>query len=296
MDSVESFITYIEYEKNYSPNTIKSYQNDLDFFREYLRATYQLFEAENADRNMIRSWIVTLSEKKLSNTSINRKIACLKSFYNFLKNAQQITKNPCLQIKPIKVHKTTPEFVREENMLQLLEKVNFGKDFKGIRNLVIIETLYGTGIRLNELLSLHWKDIDQYENLITVKGKGNKERKIPLNKSIIEVIETYKNIILESFGALTDYFIVNNKGKKAYTSLVYQTVKKYIGLVSKQENKSPHTLRHTFATHLLNKGADLKAIQELLGHTSLAATQSYTHNTLAKIKEVFEQAHPKAKK
>lgn len=292
---LDKFLRYIAYEKRYSPHTLTSYQNDLTQFKNHLATTYQLEELQLADYTAIRSWIIHLSENKINPSSINRKIATLKSFYKFLLRTEVIAKNPTLRVKPLKTAQHTPTFVTEPLIHQLLDQVTFSDDFEGIRDQLILELLYGTGIRLNELIQLKESDFDLFQQCITVTGKGNKQRIIPVHASLVELLKNYqckKNIHFSD--NLNPVLVVTNEGKQTYPMLIYRIVRKYLGLITLDEKRSPHVLRHTFATHLLNKGADINAIKELLGHASLASTQVYTHNSLDRLKEIFNQSHPKA--
>jgi integrase/recombinase XerC len=245
---------------------------------------------------MIRSWIVSLDEQNFSPVSINRKIATLKSFYKFLLKNNQITKNPTVRIKSLKTAQKTPDFVEEQKLLLLLDGLHFSNTFEDLRSKVILETLYGTGIRVSELIHLQFTDIDFYNKQIKVLGKRSKERIIPLHDTLVFLMKHYELVKKVQFDAqnTSPYFILTDHGEQAYPKLIYNTVRKYLAIITTQNKKSPHTLRHTFATHLLNKGADLNAIKDLLGHASLSATQIYTHNSLDRLKEVFDQAHPKA--
>lgn len=296
MNIIETFLNYLDGERNCSKHTILAYKEDLMQLNDYLAITYHIMNPKEAESMMLRSWILTLSEQKFAATSINRKIATLKSFYKFLRKRENLEKNPTLKLRPLKTPKNIPSFIEEYKLIHLLEKIDFGNDFEGTRNRIIIEILYGTGIRLSELLELKWENIDTYRQQAKVLGKGKKERFVPLHITLIHLLNDYKEQIMLTFGELPPYLIITNKGIEAYPSLIYNTVKKMLSLITTQDKKSPHTLRHSFATHLLDKGADLNAVKDLLGHTSLASTQVYTHNTLSKLKEVFNQSHPKAKR
>lgn len=292
---IDSFLRYIEYEKRYSPKTVISYSGDLKQFQEYLISIYEIHHLQEADFGIIRSWIVSLVDKGLGSKSINRKIATLRSYYKFLMRSGVIEKDPTLRIKAPKVKKALPVFVEEQSLIKLLDQVEYPQDFEGQRDKIVLELLYGTGIRLSELLGLLESDIDLHGGTIRVLGKGNKERIIPLNKSLIPEVENYVQLKKSTADvAGNTKLITTNKGKDAYPMLIYRIVKKYLPLVTSIDKKSPHVLRHSFATHLLDKGADLNAIKELLGHANLAATQVYTHNSLDKLKAIFKQAHPKA--
>ncbi|HSZ24215.1 MAG TPA: tyrosine-type recombinase/integrase [Cytophagaceae bacterium] len=300
---VGDFLKYIEYEKRYSKHTLISYQNDLLQFSNFLQVEFDLKEAQEASYSIIRSWIVKLAEDKITPKSINRKIASLRSYYKFLLRTGKITKDPMLKIRAPKVKKSLPVFVEEEKLVSLLDQISSEKDetgfeenFSGNRDRLIIELFYGTGIRLSELIETKNEDINFFEGTIKVLGKGNKERIIPMNHTLIERIKEYNQYKKrEGLDNVANHLIVTNDGRKTYPMFVYRIVKKYLNTkVTTVEKKSPHVLRHSFATHLLNKGADLNAIKDLLGHSSLAATQVYTHNSLEKLKTIFNQAHPKS--
>lgn len=292
---VNEFLTYLSFEKRYSKHTTVSYKNDLSNLSDYLLTTYELSAPEQATYPMLRSWIVTLVDQEMQAKSINRKIACLRSFYHFLQKKELITKDPTLKIRALKVKKSLPVFVEEENILKLLDQLEFASSFEGLRDKLVLELLYGTGIRLSELIGLKNTDIDIFKKTIKVLGKGNKERIIPVHDTCISLAKEYhakkKN---ESFSNNNDFFVVTDKGEHLYPMFIYRLVRMYLDQVTTVDKRSPHVLRHTFATHLLNKGADLNAIKDLLGHTSLAATQVYTHNSIDKLKAIFDQAHPKS--
>lgn len=291
----DSFLRYIRFEKRYSSHTSTAYETDLHSFELFLQSHYPDITTHSADHGIIRSWILELAEQNMSPRSLNRKIACLRSYYKFLLRNDIITRNPMLNIKAPKVKKSLPAFVEEQRMDQLLDLVTFSDDFEGQRDKTILEILYGTGIRVSELLGLSVSDISFTECLMKVKGKGNKERLLPLPASAETQLKHYMQKRAETFPeAAAEALILTDSGKPAYAPLVYRTVKKYLSTVTSADKKNPHVLRHSFATHLLNRGADLNAVKELLGHASLAATQVYTHNTAEKLKKVFEKAHPKA--
>jgi len=294
---VDLFLKYLQNEKRYSNHTVISYKNDLSQFSDYLDTTYKITSPLQADHTLIRSWMLTLMEQKLEPKSVNRKIACLKSYYKFFLKTGEITKDPTLKIKSLKVKKALPTFVEEHSLVQLLDNFMFTDDFHGWRDKLIMELLYGTGMRLSELIDLKEENVSSYENTVRVFGKGSKERIIPLNKSLVNLILVYKAkksaLVSEN---LSNCLIVTDTGEQLYPMFVYRTVRKYLDAVTTVDKRSPHTLRHSFATHLLNKGADLNAIKDLLGHTSLAATQVYTHNSFEKLKAIFDQAHPKSGK
>lgn len=292
---ITRFLRYLEFEKRYSTHTLTAYRTDLNQLNVYLLETYEINDPVAVSYSILRSWILDLVEKGLTPKSLNRKIACLKSFYKFCMRQGEISKDPTLKLRAPKIKKSLPVFVEEESMYRLLDQVTFESSFDGKRDQLIMELLYGTGIRLSELIELTEAQVNTNARMLKVLGKGNKERIIPINKNLNNLIEQY--LILkkqELSGNQTKNLIVTNKYEKCYPMFIYRTVKKYLNLITTVDKKSPHVLRHTFATHLLNKGADLNAIKELLGHSSLAATQVYTHNSLDKLKTIFNQAHPKA--
>jgi len=292
---VSFFLQHIKYEKRLSQHTIAAYEGDLKQFSAFLVFRYEFKEPENANFQMIRSWIVAMVDEKIENRSINRKIATLRTFYNFLLRHKAIATNPMLKIRALKTDKTPPKYVEEKPMENLLDHMQFSDDFSGLRDKLVIELLYGTGMRLAELIGLKLNDLNLYNHTLIVLGKRNKQRIIPINKSLVEAIKKYLILRSEITNDTTNtYLILTESGMQAYPMFVQRLVKKYLSLVTSLDQRSPHVLRHTFATHLLNRGADLNAIKDLLGHTSLAATQVYTHNSIEKLKEVFKQAHPKA--
>jgi integrase/recombinase XerC len=295
---VEKFINYIKFEKRYSDHTVTSYKSDLDQFFIYLSKEYNTENLEDINYLIIRSWFVSMMQNKMSPRSINRKKTTLKSFYKFLNKEGVILENPMNKVVSPKTPKRLPVFVEQDKMKKLLdnEVINFGDDFTGIRNLMIIEMLYATGMRVSELVNLKSTDVDLYNSTLKVLGKRNKERIIPFGKNLKENILNYNNLKEKLFsGQVTDeQFFLTSKGKNIYQKLAYRVVKYYLSSITTLDKKSPHVLRHTFATHLLNNGADLNAIKELLGHANLSATQIYTHNSIEKLKNIYKQAHPRA--
>jgi len=286
----KEFIDFIQFEKRVSNNTLLAYSNDLLQFVNYLDTVYEIKSITEVGHTIIRSWIVSLVEQKISSRSINRKITTLKSFYKFLIRQNIILEDPMLKILSPKVPKRLPSFIEKDKMDTLLDDTFFGDDFEGIRNKLIIEVFYATGIRLSELINLKQSNVDLYLCQIKVLGKRNKERIIPFNNLLKEQLQQY--IILKA-DVKNEFFFINKNGKKLYEKFIYRLVKTYLSQITSAKKKSPHVLRHSFATHMLNNGADLNAIKELLGHTSLAATQIYTHNTVEKLKSIHKQAHPK---
>lgn len=293
-----SFIKYLQYERRYSSHTVDSYQNDLTQFSAFLTQTKPEGEIElkDAEHNEIRSWIISLMEDGLDPRSVNRKMAALRTYFKFLLKRDVITKDPTARLSALKTSKKLPSFVKETELIGLLNQFESDDAFTGKRNKLVLELLYGTGIRLTELIHLKKSDINLKEGLIKVLGKRNKERIIPLPAELISVIDDYTISREKALGEYTgdDFLVVTDKGRKTYPMYIYRIVNRFLALFTTADKKSPHVLRHTFATHLLNKGADLNAIKDLLGHSSLAATQVYTHNTIEKLKAVFDQAHPKA--
>jgi len=291
-----SFLRHLEYERRASSHTILAYKKDLEQFADFLKISFQMEFPENAGHAEIRAWMIDLVEQNLASSSVNRKIATLRSFYKFLLQEGKIAKDPTYKIKALKAPKRLPEFVQEETMDKILDAMVFAKDFEGQRDRMVMEFLYATGVRLSELIHLKWKDVDILANQAKVLGKRNKERIIPFTLCLTENISSYKSLFLESFGNIDqeDHFIVTIHREPAYPMMIYRIVKKHLDFFAPTSKRSPHVLRHTFATHLLNKGADLNAVKDLLGHANLAATQVYTHNTTEKLKAVFDQAHPKA--
>lgn len=293
--SFSTFLKYLQFEKRYSGHTIISYQTDLSQFQKFLGTTFPDSSLDNVDHSIIRSFIISLSEGDLDASSINRKIACLRSYYKFLLHEEIIATSPMLKVKVLKTKNKLPHFVKEPDMASLLDTGIFENDHNGLRQQLILELLYGTGMRLSELINLKENQINLRDQTLKVLGKRNKERIIPFNASLVAIIEKYlaernRMVGMQENGLL----LLTDKGKKLYPVMVNLIVKKYLKLFSSVEKKSPHVLRHTYATHLLNKGAEINAVKDLLGHSSLAATQVYTHTTMDRLKKTFDQAHPKA--
>ena len=293
MNHQESFINYIRYEKRYSSHTVVAYKNDLDQFVSYYTDMIGEFNIKGVNSRHIRGWIVFLMEQKLSARTVNRKITTLKAFFKYLRKEEIIEKNPAVNLPQPKNKRKLPFFVEESKLIHLLDDGYFESDFSGVRDKLIISFFYGTGIRLAELLNLKDTDVDTNECLIKVLGKRNKERIIPYPVSINKLIFDYIYIRNMEIGNMPNHLFVTEKGKPVYDKLVYRIVKGYLSKVTSLEKRSPHVLRHTYATHLLNNGADLNALKELLGHSNLAATQVYTHTTFEKLHEIYKQAHPR---
>ncbi|MDF7813022.1 tyrosine-type recombinase/integrase [Hymenobacter sp. YC55] len=295
---MDLFFNYLRSERRYSSHTLLSYQTDLRQFADYLKSTYELTDLAQADHTLIRSWVVQLMQQDLDPRTVNRKIACLRSYFKFLLTTGVIGRNPMLRIKAPKMAKKLPEFVPEDSLNGLLNSFEFPDTFIGARDQLVLELLYGTGIRLSELIGITPDDVNLHGNTVRVTGKGNKQRLVPLNKSLVAVIERYiafRKREIPNPDNTHAALLVTDKGEPMYEKLVYRTVKHYLSqITTASAQQHPHVLRHSFATHLLNKGADLNAIKDLLGHANLAATQVYTHLSIDKLKSVFEQAHPKA--
>ena len=284
------FITYLSSEKRFSEHTIKSYTTDLKQFTSFLSAEFQIIdEIHEISFQIIRTWIASLLENGINPRSVNRKISTLKTYFKFLIREGELIENPMMKVVAPKSKKRLPVFIEEDQIASLLNEVQFEIGFIGQRNKLIIELFYVTGIRLSELINIKISDVDFNNQSIKVLGKRNKERIIPLSSNVVNDLNNF----IEN-NQQNKYLFTNLDGKKLYTKLVYRLVNKYIGKISSVNKKSPHILRHTFATHMLNNGADINAIKELLGHANLSATQVYTHNTIEKLKTVYKQAHPRA--
>jgi len=294
---LDKFIQYIKFEKRYSPHTVSAYRSDLDQFVHFLNHPDQtIVHPSEITHYQIRNWMVEMMNQSLTARSINRKIATLRKYFKFLLQEGLITINPASKIIAPKVPKNLPVVVEEAKLTQMLDdNVVFSDDFSGLRDRLVVEMLFGTGMRLSELLGVKEPDINVYEGTVKVLGKRNKQRIIPLNNELKNLLLTYSGLKKsENFSNNSLTLIVTNKGADAYPKLIYLIVQKYLSHISTQNKRSPHVLRHTFATSLLNNGADLNAIKELLGHANLSATQIYTHNSVERLKSIYKQAHPKA--
>lgn len=291
---IPQFLEYLAYEKKYSPHTISAYKNDLETFQLFCTTNYQCSLLE-VNYSIIRSWIVSLVKTQISNRSINRKVSSLKTFYKFLLKTKQKKSNPLANHKALKVPKQVQVPFSEKEINEVLDEVIVANDFESFRNKLLIEILYTTGMRRSELINLKINDLDFSNKTIKVLGKRNKERYLPLLPAILNTYKKYMQFRAE-IKTNQPYLLLTKSGKKIYNTLVYRVINTYFSKVSTKAKKSPHIIRHSFATHLLNHGADLKAVKELLGHSSLASTQIYTHSSLGKLKQVYNQAHPRSKK
>lgn len=292
---INSFLQYLQIERNYSDHTITAYKNDLESFQEFCKSEYDLKNITKANYSIIRSWIVQLISQEVSNRSVNRKISSLKSFYKFQQKIGEIETSPLVNHKALKTEKKVQVPFSEREVEDVLEQLKSEGDFTSVRDALIIELFYLTGIRRSELINLKESDVDFHKESLKVLGKRNKERLIPLLPRLKKSIQNYL-ILKRELGHKELRLLVTEKGKKIYDTLVYRIINNYFSKVSSKEKKSPHIIRHSFATHLLNEGADINAIKELLGHSSLASTQVYTHSNLGQLKEVYNQAHPRSKK
>jgi integrase/recombinase XerC len=292
----EAFSDYLMLEKKYSPHTVTAYLNDIMFFELFNKSRFEQENIEEVNYSQIRSWIVSLVDQNISNVSVNRKMASLKAYYKFLLKTKQIELNPMLKHKALKTPKIVQIPFSEKELTDLIEQVSDPVGFEEIRDKLIVEMFYATGIRRAELINLKINNVDLSSSVIKVLGKRNKERIVPVLPVLLRQFDSYLNerALVENI-VDGDYFFISKKGLKLSESFVYRLINSYFSRVSEKVKKSPHVLRHTFATHLLNNGADLNSVKELLGHSSLASTQVYTHNSLAELKKVYSDAHPRNK-
>lgn len=296
-NNLQSFKDYLQMEKKYSPHTVNAYLNDIGFFESFNKIQFNQENVEQVNYSQIRSWIVSLVDDNISNVSVNRKIASLKAFYKFLLKTKQIEVSPLLKHKALKIPKTLQIPFSEKEVADVLSQMQNPKGFEEIRDKLIIDLFYTTGIRRTELIHLKSSNVNLSNSTIKVLGKRNKERILPVLPIVSEQLILYLNerthleIVINS-----DYFFLTKKGLKLNDSFVYRLINAYFSTVSEKVKKSPHILRHTFATHLLNNGADLNSVKELLGHSSLASTQIYTHSSLSELKKVYGDAHPRSQK
>jgi integrase/recombinase XerC len=292
---IQPFLDYLKYQKRYSQHTIISYQTDLIDFFDFITLKYGALPLADIKPALVRSWLASLKEKDVASKSVNRKISALKSFFKYQLRNQTIVVSPMTTIVSLKVSKRLPSFIEQKDMALLFKHTEFPCTWKGKTDQLLLKIFYQTGIRLSELINLKQSQVDAGNSNIKVIGKGNKERIIPINNNLISDILFYVSEKKNNNGnADLQYILTNKKGKKLYPKYVYNTVKSHLNAVTTNSRKSPHVLRHSFATHLINNGADINAVKELLGHTSLASTQIYTHNSIGKLKDIHKKAHPKS--
>ncbi len=289
----ERFLTYLTTEKRASAHTLDAYNTDLKQFEMFVSEIYDLEGIQSATSNMIRSWVVQLKDHGISARSINRKLTSLRSYYGFLQKTNPGTDNPAAKINSLKSKKQLPVFIPQESMQKLLEDEGSGLGFSELRDYLIIEVLYQTGMRRAELVQLKEKDIDFGRSVFKVSGKRNKQRFVPFHSKLSLALNAYLEAKHNKYGTAVPALIVSDKGRPATADLIYRIVNSYLKQFTSLTKTSPHVLRHTFATHLLNNGASLIAIRDLLGHSNLAATEIYTHNSIEQLKKIHEQAHPK---
>ena len=293
---IDSFLDYLRYERNYSNYTIEAYSKDLRQFEEYVKMNKDnRFVPEEVDADLVRCWIVSLMDEKISPVSVNRKLSSLKSFFKFLMKQGFVSVNPLRFVTGPKTKKPLPTFVKEKDMEELLDGDGFGEDFEGVRDRLILEMLYDTGIRRSELIGIHDSDVDCETMQIRVTGKRNKQRLIPFAEGLNDLIQAYTEVRNREVGSESGWFFVRKNGEQLSAGIVYNIVKKKLSEIPTLAKRSPHVLRHSFATSMLNNGAELNAVKELLGHSSLASTSVYTHTTFEELKKVYH-AHPRAKK
>lgn len=293
---VASFLKYLHSEKRFSEHTVLAYQNDLRQFSIFLEDFYEIDDLQLVTDKMVRSWMVELSDIGISSRTINRKLSTLKSLYRFSKAKGISAINPLVNIVGPKQEKRLPEFIDEKEMMNLFSSLEFEDSFKGVRDKIMLDLFYQTGMRLSELRGLKIRDIDFSKKMLKVLGKRNKERLIPLQEEMMNDLSSYIKERESMVQANIEALIIDNKGNMCNEKFVYRTVNSYLSAITLATKKSPHIIRHTFATHMLNRGADLNTIKEILGHANLAATQVYTHNSIDKLKAIYKQAHPKGQK
>jgi integrase/recombinase XerC len=293
--AISQFIHYLRYQKRYSDHTLKAYKADLLDFQDFLLKEFELAEMwREVTHHMVRGWVIELMSKDITATSVARKLSSVKGFYKFLMKEGVVPSNPAAKVQAPKHKKKLLRVASEDDLSSLLDYNPFPSDSWGYTQKAILHTFYHTGIRLSELISLKVGDVDFAQKKITVTGKRNKQRSVPLTPGLKNILEIHiQQIEAETRASPESYLFVSKNGNKLYPKLVYNTINTYLGLVSGLEKKSPHVLRHSFATHMLNRGADLNSIKELLGHSSLAATQIYTHNSIDQLKHLYNQAHPR---
>jgi integrase/recombinase XerC len=289
------FLDYLKFEKRYSIHTILAYETDLESFFNYVSKSYGQIKVKDIDHGIVRSWLADLKENDCDAKSINRKISTLKSFFKYNLRTGILGSSPMGKIISPRTGKRLPVFINQEDTIELMEVLKIAvEDWKSLNAQLLILLFYSTGIRLSELINLRDKHVDFIKNQIKVLGKGNKERIIPVGEEVLATVRNYMELKRKEFDKLPDTLLVTEKGRKLYPKYAYLLVNEQLQAIKTLTKKSPHVLRHTFATHLANNGADLNAVKELLGHSSLAATQIYTHNTIEKLKNIYKKAHPKA--
>ncbi len=291
---IESFLDYLQYERNYSEKTVLAYGEDIKQLREFAQEEYGKFDPLEVEAELIREWIVSLMDRGYTSTSVNRKLSSLRTFYKYLLKQGEVVVDPLCRIKGPKNKKTLPVFLKESEMNRLLDETDFGKGFKGCRDRLVIEMFYATGMRLSELIGLDDKDVDFSASLLKVTGKRNKQRLIPFGDELRDLMLGYIDIRNETIPVRSEAFFIKEDCRRLYKNLVYNLVKRNLSKVATLKKKSPHVLRHTFATTMLNNEAELGAVKEILGHESITTTEVYTHATFEELKKVYKQAHPRA--
>ena len=292
---IQIFLDYLKFEKRYSPHTILAYQTDLVDFLSFLDSGFGVRDLKDFNHNLVRSWLAALHEKGISSKTLNRKISSLRSYFKYQLKTGQLVSSPMAKVISPKLSKRLPVFIKEDDIRKLTNTLNIAtEDWNTLNAKMLVSLFYCTGMRLSELINLKLSQIDFNRSQVKILGKGNKERIIPLSADSIEMIHQYQKLKIDEFDIPDDSLLLTGKGKKMYPKYAYLLVKKYLGEIKTLDKRSPHILRHTFATHMMNKGADLNAVKELLGHSSLAATQVYLHNTIEKLRDVYKKAHPKA--
>ncbi len=292
---IQEFLNYLTFQKRYSRHTIISYQNDLSSFFDFIIIQYNFLSLTEISPPVVRSWLASLKENKSASKTINRKISSLKSFFKYQLKLKKIKASPMAAINSVKISKRLPSFIEQKDINNLFQHTDFPDTWEGKTDHLLLQIFYNTGIRLSELVNLKESQVDKSNGIIKVLGKGNKERILPVNNKLLAEVHDYllaKKVLIHDISSV--FLLVNKKGKNLYPKYVYRVVKKYLGTISTNERKSPHVLRHSFATHLTNNGADINAIKELLGHSSLASTQIYTYNSIERLKDVHKLSHPKS--
>ena len=291
------FIDFLRYEKRVSPHTVTAYEHDLAQFSTFMEEKLDIYQLENVQTEDIRTWIISLLEdEELQAKSVNRKVSAVRALYRYKLKIKELSYNPTLVVHAPKIPKKLPQYVDQKDMAHLFDDVPFEETFEGLRDRTILELFYATGMRLSELLNIRTQDIHLQDNTILILGKRNKERLIPFGNHMSKLLTCYMENLQKKFceGPKNNYIFVTANGEQLYPKAVYRIVRKYLDMVTTIDKRSPHVLRHTFATHMLNNGADLNAIKTILGHSSLAATQVYTHNSIEQLRSIYNQAHPRA--